>query len=161
MTEFITLITEKIGDNLYAWDLECSDMKLLKDNFNDKRHLGIDIEKYDSYEPIIYLYDSTNPSKQSIYNRHSTHSIINGLELEQIEQLVKRTNNKYKKEVQKGDINSIYYYISETFEVVKVKGDNEQTTQLYEAGNYFLTEELANSYRDKILKIFKTKTRIK
>ena len=161
MTDFIKLITEKIGYDLYAWNLECSDMELLKDNFNDKRHLGIDIEEYDSYEPIIYLYASTNPSKQSIYNRHSTHNIINKFELEQIKKLVKRTNNKYKKEVQKGDINSIYYYISETFEVVKVKGNNEQTIKLYEAGNYFLTKDLANNYRDKILKIFKTKTRIK
>lgn len=161
MKEFITLITEKIGDDLYAWDLKCSDMELLKDNFNDKRHLGIDIEDYNSPDPIIYLYDSTNPSKQSVYDRHSTHNIINELELKQIEKLVKRTNNKYKKEVQKGDTNSIYYYISETFEVVKAKGDSEQTTKLYEAGNYFLTEDLANSYRDKILKIFKTKTRIK
>lgn len=161
MKEFITLITEKIGDNLYAWDLKCSDMKLIKDNFNDKRHLGIVVEDYDLDEPIIYLYDSTNPSKQSIYDRHSTHNIINELELKQIEKLVNRTNNKYKKEVQKGDTNSIYYYINTTFEIVKAKENDEQTTKLYEAGNYFLTKDLANSYRDKILKIFKTKTRIK
>ena len=161
MTDFIKLITEKIGDDLYVWDLECFDMELLKDNFDDKRHLGITIEDYDSYEPIIYLYDSIVPSKQSIYDRHSTHNIINELELKQIEKLVKRTNSKYKKEVQKGDTDSIYYYISETFEVVKAKGNNEQITKLYEAGNYFLTKDLANSYRDKILKIFKTKTRIK
>lgn len=161
MTNFIKLITEKIGDNLYAWNLECSDMELLKDNFNDKRHLGITIEYVELDEPIICLYDSINPHKQSLYNQHTTHQIINEFELKQIEKLVKRTNNKYKKEVQKGDTNSIYYYISETFEVVKAKGDSEKTTKLYEAGNYFLIEDLANIYRDKILQIFKTKTRIK
>lgn len=157
MKEFITLIIEKIGDDLYAWDLECSDLDFLKSNFQDTRNIGI--AYYDNEENNYYkIFTSIKPRTKYINTIYTTNKIITEKDVILIEQLILQINKRYSTNVRKANLDETYYYIDNYFNIVEaIQNDTQEDLSLYRVGNYFLSKEEAKKYKDKIVSIFENR----
>lgn len=156
---FLTLKYEQIEDNIYAWDLKCNDINILKNNKKDRMKLGIIYEydyKYDTDEFIILDIEKDDFDKDL-----STNTIITRQQLDKIKGVIKQINKNYDKNIRKIEINEKFYYINSIFEIVETTRQNvENFEDLYNVGNYFLDINLAKQYKNKIIKLFETKRRV-
>lgn len=170
MKEFIKLLVEQVDKDLYTWNLECFDMEVLKNNFNDIKNLGIGVEAVyeDDYKEmcegsnqkriVFELYTSINPKKKFIEEIYTTDTLINEKTLNIIEKLVLDVNTRYNLKFKKAEKGKSYYYIDTTFNIIEEKEQyNKHSIELYNSGNYFTNKREAEKYRDKILKIFQDK----
>ena len=158
MKEFITLITEKIGDDLYAWDLECSDSDFLKSNVNDTRNIGI--AYYENEEDSYYynIFTSIIPRNKYTNTIYTTEEIITEKDVIIIEQLILQINKRYYMSSRRAYLGETYYYIDNCFNIVEAKETlTKEVSNLYRVGNYFLSKEEAKKYQDKVLNIFKNR----
>lgn len=120
MREFIKLITEKVGDNLYVWDIECYDLDFLKSNFNDTRNIGIAYYGYgdDSYYKI---FTSIKPRTKYIDTIYTTEETITEKDVIIIKKLILQINKRYYMSGRRAHLGETYYYINDFFNIVKAK----------------------------------------
>ena len=128
---------KELWDNKFAW-------RVTKNKLHE---LGISIQRGVGNYTIINLNDDDGDNYDNDYIIN-TNNLINEQIKNKLENFVKQINEKYGTlKIWRADYESLYYYITNSFEVTeRTELFYQQDKLRYEMGNYFKTKKEALEY---------------